>query len=149
MPNNKPGFWHNIDKRGPKECWLWEGACNRGSHPYGRFGKGKYAHRVMYEHYHRMLLPEEQVLHVCDNPKCVNPAHLFVGDRYDNMRDMAAKGRQTTGKLKPEQVKEIRALSDYWQSVGMDLNQTSIGKIYGIHQSQVSRIVHRKAFVNL
>lgn len=73
-------------------CWLWLGGV---SYPagYGRMTRGQYAHRVSYE-IHRGAVPRGlHVLHRCDNRICVNPDHLFVGTRSDNMRDMMAKGR--------------------------------------------------------
>jgi hypothetical protein len=87
-------FWAKVDKRsGPDSCWTWTAAKTlRG---YGRFmldGKARLAHRLAW----RLAggtEAEALVCHRCDNPSCVNPAHLFLGDQFDNMRDMTAKGR--------------------------------------------------------
>lgn len=75
-------------------CWNWIGASlPRG---YGRFyfrGKPRYAHRVSLE-LHGVEVPDGlNVLHACDNPRCVNPNHLSVGTQQDNMRDARDKGR--------------------------------------------------------
>ena len=75
-------------------CWLWTGT--KWKSGYGYFRKDKKiqtAHRYFYSLYKGNFDPNLCVLHVCDNPSCVNPEHLFLGTHTDNMRDMTAKGR--------------------------------------------------------
>jgi hypothetical protein len=79
----------------PESCWPWPGKPN--GQGYGRAchqRKVAAAHRIAWIVAKGPLKQGECVLHKCDNRKCVNPAHLFIGDRGDNARDMAAKGRQ-------------------------------------------------------
>lgn len=76
-------------------CWLWTGSVRR--HGYGAVRHGRTpasAHRVAYELSNGVALTADQhVLHKCDVPACINPHHLILGTRADNMADMAAKGR--------------------------------------------------------
>jgi hypothetical protein len=77
---------------GPDACWPWLGA--RFSYGYGKVrdrGLFKYVHRLVF-----MLVTgcrPDAVMHRCDNPPCINPAHLDGGSLADNARDMWAKGR--------------------------------------------------------
>ena len=76
-------------------CWLWFGA--NSARDYGDFwfnGKMRRAHRVSWELAHGPIPPGMFVCHTCDVPSCVNPDHLFLGDRAANMRDCVKKGRQ-------------------------------------------------------
>lgn len=81
-------------------CWNWEGGLVCG---YGQFaprhGKNVRAHRFSYELYRGEIPTGMCVLHRCDNPRCVNPGHLFLGTNLDNTRDMIEKGRMRTGRL--------------------------------------------------
>ncbi len=75
-------------------CWEW--IATKNIHGYGIMyfeTRIQGAHRCSY-FIHRGSIPENlHVLHHCDNPGCVNPAHLFLGTHLDNMRDKARKGR--------------------------------------------------------
>lgn len=89
-------FWKKV-QYAESGCWEWTGCLN--SMGYGRTffgGKHVYAHRVMLEAA-KGPLNGLHALHACDNPKCVNPAHLFAGTHQDNMRDMVRKGRKRGG----------------------------------------------------
>jgi len=100
-------FWSHVDKRGPDECWPWTASLQE--HGYGQFNvDDNYivrAHRFSYE-LHYGPLNGRHALHSCDNPKCVNPKHLFRGTHYSNMKDMTEKGRRFS-RLSEIQVKSI------------------------------------------
>lgn len=76
-------------------CWLWtRSANNRGYGEVYPKGKGKtLAHRYSWLIYRGEIPANMCVLHRCDTPACVNPAHLFLGSKTDNIRDAVAKGR--------------------------------------------------------
>jgi hypothetical protein len=85
-------FWSRTERS--SGCWRWTGA--RSKDGYGQIGIGNkilYTHRVAWELTHGSIPQGMWVLHHCDNKKCINPDHLFLGTRLDNIRDMLAKGR--------------------------------------------------------
>jgi len=83
----------------PASCWLWSGALakNRGYGVYWDTAaqQTKLAHRGAWEIARGPIPQGLSVLHRCDNPPCVNPAHLFLGTQLDNIRDMDKKGRRS------------------------------------------------------
>jgi hypothetical protein len=87
-------FWARVEKT--DGCWLFIGAaCNQAGHRLLQLGRGArvYAHRFSYELHHGPIPEGLVVLHACDVPACVNPAHLRVGTQRDNVHDAMAKGR--------------------------------------------------------
>jgi hypothetical protein len=146
-------FEKKVDYGMVGACELWTGA----AHPegYGKMyvsGKTKYAHRVSYELYKGAIPKGLQVLHRCDVPACVNPAHLFVGTIADNMRDKQKKGR-STGQGKGEastnatltdtivlRIRELRAEG---------LKYRAIAEQFGIPTSTVGSIVTRATWKHI
>jgi len=110
-------FLPKINKQNTT-CWEWKAALNKWG--YGIFyhhNKMRGAHRVSYEHFIGNIENDLCVLHKCDNPKCVNPNHLFLGTHQDNSDDKHQKKRgnnvkgeqHPNAKLTNENVAEIKA----------------------------------------
>lgn len=140
----KERFWEKVDKGEPDECWEWVGTKNPKG--YGHIeinGKEVRAHRFSWE-IHNGPIPEGLcVLHKCDNPGCVNPAHLFLGTYADNAQDMIAKGRDNkargeasgNAKLTEQDVREIHALLKCCY-----LSRQTIGEMFGVTRAAVGAI---------
>lgn len=136
-------FWERVGFAGPDDCWLWIG--NFTSQKYGIFnwnGKTK-AHREAVIQSGREVGLTDVVMHSCDNPPCVNPAHLRVGTALENSHDAARKGRMNfkPHKLTGEDVAYIRRCI-----ARGDCTQSELARIYGVCQSAISAIVLRKAW---
>ena len=89
----KEVFLSKIEKT--PTCWLWNGGVNK-RHGYGYFKLKRTsigAHRISYSIFKGDIPDGLHVLHTCDNKKCVNPDHLFLGNAQDNMTDKTLKGR--------------------------------------------------------
>jgi hypothetical protein len=90
-------FWSKVDKKSDDECWEWTASKTKDGygyfHPHGT--ETVLAHRQSYEMFVGKIPKGMYVCHHCDNPPCVNPNHLFLGNQLDNMRDMLNKGRKT------------------------------------------------------
>ncbi len=92
-------FWSKVQIT--DSCWNWIGSQQGNGYGYLHNGTREKrnpirVHRYSYEIHHGKIPNGLWVLHKCDNRLCVNPEHLFLGDRTDNMRDCAAKGRVCT-----------------------------------------------------
>lgn len=82
-----------VDIRGHDECWPYTGRLSRGYGVIDFDGRPVFAHRLVYEIGHGKQPGDLHVCHSCDNPRCCNPGHLWLGTAKDNAQDMLAKGR--------------------------------------------------------
>lgn len=130
------------------ECWEWQGCRDRAG--YGAIGRGGAcgsplkAHRVAWEAHNAEPIPHGlHVCHHCDNPACVNPAHLFVGTNNDNIADRLAKGRGGR-KLTPARVREIRLLL-----AAGGITHRTISNRYGVSLATVKAIAQRRIWAHL
>ncbi|MDB4312032.1 HNH endonuclease [bacterium] len=129
-------FWDKVNKDVDGGCWEWLAHLNK--HGYGIFALDgpKLAHRLV------MGAPDNLVLHKCDNPKCVNPEHLYIGNARDNMIDRAVRGNPDgiKHKLTPEKVVEIRSY------IEQGCTQTSIAVFMGVNNRSISHIATGKTW---
>lgn len=144
-------FWDKVKKGEPDECWEWIAGKNPSG--YGKIqmkGDAVGAHRVSYELHHGAIPEGLMVLHSCDNPACVNPAHLRVGTPLDNMQDKMMRGRhrtvcgmqQPTSKLTELQVMKIRMLRGIF-------TQRRLAEMFGITQENVHCVQVGKSWKHL
>ena len=144
-------FYNKVNKDGPNGCWEW--AAYRNHDDYGGFwldGEMKRAHRTSWMLEHGSIPDGLHVLHHCDNRKCVNPDHLWLGTHADNMRDMAEKGRaasnpqpgETNGraKLTEADIPAIRADNRFLRVIAAE---------YGVSPKQISRIKRRERWTHI
>jgi len=90
----KDRFWAKVDKRGPDECWPWTSITSKGYGVIYVNPRKRRASQVSWEIANGRPFPDDMhACHTCDNPICVNPAHIFPGTRSDNLSDASRKGR--------------------------------------------------------
>jgi hypothetical protein len=134
-------FWAKVDKRGPDECWGWLGALF-GDYP--RFGQRRASHFAFEVAFGVRPIRGLVVMHKCDNPPCVNPAHLVLGTQCDNMRDKADKGRsaRNTGPCVAKRHRQLPSGAAFAIRERAANGETfrAIADDYGIHYTQASRI---------
>lgn len=164
-------FWSRVNKNGPLPdqlnphyanldcCWEWTaGKFQRGYGAIPLLNKTFKAHRISYCFHHGEVPNDLFVCHHCDNPSCVRPSHLFLGDINANGFDMSIKGRATrTGptnpvkgerhhkaKLNSEKVKAIR--EEY--SLG-GTSHKKLGLKYGVRDTSIRMILIGKHWKTL
>lgn len=143
-------FWSKVVRRNPNECWLWGAAVNE--HGYGVFNPdGRHSGPTVKAHRFSLALAgidvgDLLVRHSCDNPPCVNPAHLSVGTNADNSADMVSRDRHARGsrsgtsKLTESQVVGIRrraAAGELHRALAVD---------YGVSRTTITQIVNGKTW---
>lgn len=133
-------FWDKVDIRKPAECWPWQAGTNNAG--YGRFSWGagpELANRLVLG---LRLNQEGLALHRCDNPPCVNPLHLYVGDHKQNTADAIDRGRlpKLTGASASRSTDEEEVFTIRWLAVtGMGQRRIA-ARIGKPHNGWVSRV---------
>lgn len=155
-------LWSRADRSGgPDACWPWLGY--RMARGYGRVGaNGKRAqstHRVVWEALNGPIPAGLCVLHSCDNPPCVNPAHLWLGSFADNNRDRAAKGRSNRDMsmrrpTRGEMVNTARLTAAHVRTIRLryaagGITQLGLAEAYGVHEPAIYKIISRRTWAHV
>lgn len=141
-------FAARADNPNDGGCWEWSGA--RFPTGYGQARKKEYAHRLAWRLFNGPIPLGGQVLHKCDNPPCVNPSHLYVGNDADNRRDARERRRFSGGgkgpsKLNSSQVIEIKKLREgQFSHLSQEKASAEIASRYGVSRFTVRSILTGK-----
>lgn len=138
-PTQEASFWSMVELN-LLGCWAWSGHLTA-EDGYGRFkvagGRRMSANRVAYALAYGEIGEGEWVLHRCDNPRCVRPDHLFLGDAAANKADNVAKGRHAKGeRVGSSLLTEAQALA----VLGSPLCARDAGRSVGIGKSAAQKI---------
>lgn len=145
-------FWAKVDKSGGENaCWLWT-AYREPEWGYGVFRMKSRepmwsAHRASWTFNNGVIPVDRIVCHICDNPPCVNPGHLYLGTDQTNSTDKVLRNRTTKGrpvhhgelsfhKITLAEVREIRR-----RYAAGGISQSALGREFGISQTHVGHIV--------
>lgn len=146
-------FWEKVDKRGPAECWPWVATRTPGG--YGQIKAGGrdqsrfMAHRVSLMLATGALDPALEVLHECDHPWCVNPAHLRQGTHQENLRDAKQKGRMKGAGSFPGKILSDAAVSEMLGLRAEGLKRAALAKRFGVSIHTVNSVVYGQSWVHV
>jgi hypothetical protein len=144
MKTTEDRFWSKVKIGTPDECWEWQGGKLRDG--YGSFvldsrtKQHLQAHRYSYSIHNQnvKLGRNDFVCHKCDNPSCVNPNHLFLGNQKTNMQDRQNKQRQAKGEkisvLSTSEVQEIKSL------IKTKVPRRTIASMFGVGSTTITNI---------
>lgn len=138
-------FWKYTIKKSDEECWEWTGSVHPSGHGQMSSKRGETpfkAHRVSFL-IHKGSIPDGlNINHHCDNPSCVNPAHLYAGTQQQNMKDVCRRHRNPNCSLTQDQVKEIKDKLVHRKYGDI----TAIAKEYGISFDVVYDIARKRTY---
>jgi hypothetical protein len=142
-----PRFWSKV-RLG--SCFEWQAAITPDG--YGAYkinGRMHRVHRLVWEALNGPIPEGMCVLHHCDNPPCVNPRHLFLGTRQDNMADRDAKGRSARGetngraRLSGSDVASIRAAAN------AGVSPKRLAEFWGLNRTYVQDIIAGRTWAHV
>lgn len=127
----------------PSGCHEWQGCVDKDGYGFISMGKkkNKRPHRVAWEIANGTIPDGMQANHTCDNPRCCNPAHIWIGSQKENLEDADRKGRsrrrgEVSGlaKLTASDVRDIKF------AISLGARNHQLAEVYGVHHSNISHI---------
>lgn len=161
LPDQSVSSYVGLDR-----CHVW--TASKKDTGYGKFafqGKTWLAHRVSWLINRGCIPLKTGVLHKCDNPACVNPSHLFLGNQSDNMKDSKTKGRNPRGAshwsvAKPDSI--VRGVSSPWskltESEVLEIRSSyerggvtcsDLAERFGVRELAIWKIINGKSWTHL
>lgn len=144
-------FWSKVDIKDENSCWNWKAGPKESYGNFWLYGRGIGAHRFSWIIHHNQEIPSDKIIcHHCDNPRCVNPNHIYLGDFFDNNRDTIRRKRNNTdpniprgenhrdAKLTWEIVRKIRSLENP--------NFRELSRKYGVDHKTIWKVYYYKTW---
>lgn len=155
-----PRFWSRVEKQ-EDGCWYWTGyIMPNGYGQVGRNHKVYLTHRYAFLLTHGWLPADRDICHTCDCRRCVNPDHLWVGTRAENLADMRRKGRRPVafpvkadnrgerqGRATITDAQALQIRRDW--AAGKYPSMTQMARVLGIQRNTVNRVIRRETWKHL
>lgn len=141
-------FWSRVE-RGP-DCWNWQGRL--GTSGYGQikiWGKQWIASRVAWTLVFGQIPLGLCVCHHCDNPRCVNPTHLWLGTSQENMADMRQKARASRGERNHSAVLTSADVIEIRRLLAAGFKHRELSAQYGVAMSTIAHIATGRSWGHL
>lgn len=140
---------HTQEQR-PDGCWVWGRGCNAN-------GYGSCSHKGLVDTTHRWAyrvfvgpIPQGlHVLHTCDNRRCINPSHLFLGTNADNVADRHAKGRSAKGERYPQAILSDGAVRRLRAMCRDGAGLKDVAVVFGIDPSTVCHVASGRRWAHV
>lgn len=147
-------FHQFYERRSDDECWPWIRSLD--GHGYGQMkvgGRKQIASRIAYLLHYERQPGSYMVCHTCDNPRCVNPHHLWLGTNKQNQNDCVTKGRQRNGchagSRNANSLITEQDVTDILLKISQGMTNKAIAEQYGVTHSSISLIRRGKSWGNV
>lgn len=144
-------FWKHVQKT--DTCWLWTSSRDGGGYGQLRISSTKKTkvHRYSYQLHIAPPPAEIDVLHTCDTPSCVNPAHLFLGTAKDNAIDRENKGRGRDSRGEKQGATKLTEAKVYeiFQDFENGMSKQQIADKQGVSDVHVGRVLNKEKWAHL
>lgn len=142
-------FWSKICVKNNNDCWNWQYAIIDGYGIFYLLGNIYLSNRLTYYFENKIDPFQKLVLHKCNNRKCCNPLHLYLGDSFDNMQQRSLENRNNQdGELNPNaKLNKTNILAIIQES--KNITRRSLAIKYGINKSTIDKILSKKIWKHL
>lgn len=130
-------------------CWEWCGATDRDGYGKLRYRGEISAHRSAWTMCYGKIPESKWILHKCDNPRCCNPLHLFLGDSTDNVMDMVSKGRNSHGDSHACAILNSGDIVQIKRLAMQGIKQSSMASLFKVHPSTINHVIHHRTWNHL
>jgi hypothetical protein len=144
--HQQDAFWKEVASKEIESCWNWTGYILKSGYGQIKIDYINYrSHRIAYYLTYDIDPVNRFVCHSCDNPRCCNPNHLFLGTPLDNSTDMVLKERVAHQKGEKHGQAKLTEAQVYFILKSSE-TPTKLAPRFGISPSLVSKIRHRKVW---
>lgn len=137
-------FWEKVERSDPASCWNWTASVDGGGYGQIKIPKQRHqvkAHKLSHLIHYGQSQDGLMVCHTCDNRRCVNPSHLFLGTSSDNLTDMANKKRHLYGEKNAQhRLTEVQVHEIFDRRAGGKA-MAAIASEFGVGTMTVQRIL--------